>query len=326
MVSYCTLFDSSYLSRGLALYESLIECKHSFHLYVLCFNDECFHALSLLNLEKVTLIKLNEFEDQELLNIKNGRTMGEYCWTCTPSIIRYCISRFKLESCTYLDADLCFYSSPDVLLRELSDKSVLITEHRYTRKYDQTRISGRYCVQFMTFKNEELSLKVLDWWRERCLEWCFSTPENGKFGDQKYLDDWMTRFDCVHELKHLGGGVAPWNMTQYSYKKSGSLVILSKDNVEYPLVFFHFHALKIYDDKYDLGVYDLNEDIVNLIYKPYLLELEKIDLKLKEMGLDFNWHAKKPYDQSLRGYLSRLKRMIKRNLNIYTKKELGING
>lgn len=327
MINFCTLFDSTYLSRALALINTLEKNKVDYHLYILAFDDLVFEIFNRVIKHNCTLISLKEFEDIFLLEVKKNRTRGEYCWTCTPSIIKYCIEKYNLDSCTYLDADLFFFNSPKFLIDEIPEnKSVLITEHRYTPKYDQSGTSGKYCVQFMTFKNTPDGMAVLNWWRERCLEWCYARHEDGKFGDQKYLDDWMTRFDCVHELKHLGGGVAPWNMTQYQYKKVGDEVLLSKDNVEYPLVFFHFHALKIYDYKYDLGVYDLNEDIVNLIYKPYLLELEKIDLKLKEIGLDFNWHAKKPFDRSFRGHLSRLKRMIKRNLNIYTKNELGING
>src|SRR5213075_3097505 len=104
-----------------------------------------------------------------------------------------------------------------------------------------------YCVQFMCFKNNEDGLTALKWWRERCLEWCYNRVEDGKFGDQKYLDDWPERFSgIVWELKNIGGGVAPWNVQQYKFIKANKNKISgieknTGDNFE--LVFFHFHAL-----------------------------------------------------------------------------------
>ena len=215
MINFCTLFDSRYISRGLALYESLRRHCENFHIYFFAFNDECYRILSKLALKGSTVISLCEFEDEQLLAAKATRSSMEYCWTCTPSIIRYTLDTYNLASCTYLDADLYFFGRPELLLDELRDNSVMITEHRYTPCYDKSKKSGKYCVQFMTFKNNGAAKKALNWWRDACNDWCYARHENGKFGDQKYLDDWLERFEQVHVLEHPGGGLAPWNIQQY---------------------------------------------------------------------------------------------------------------
>jgi len=121
--------------------------------------------------------------------------------------------------------------------------TVLITNHRYTPKYDQSATSGLYCVQFMTFKNDEKGLKVLKWWRNACLDWCYARCEDGKFGDQKYLDNWPNQFEGVHELQNLGGGVAPWNIQQYIVEKDLKCKEIST-NINFNIIFYHFHNFK----------------------------------------------------------------------------------
>lgn len=277
MHKFCTLFDSHYLSRGLAMYESLMgNCTH-FHLYIYTF-DQLSHELLLeLNLECVTVIGLDEFEDEKLLSVKTTRSVGEYCWTCTPSVIKHAIETYDLEACTYLDADLYFFSDPSVLIDEIASNSVLITEHRYTPAYDQSATSGIYCVQFMTFKNNAEGMAVLNWWRNACIDWCYARFENGKFGDQKYLDDWPCRFEGVNVLKHLGGGVAPWNVQQYDMK-----------NLGFDMVFYHFHGVKfIENNKLDFGNYRLEKDVLALVYKPYICHLERIERKLSASFLEY---------------------------------------
>jgi hypothetical protein len=205
MYNYCTLFDSNYLSRGLAMYESLKKHSKNFHLYIFAFDTRSYILLKKLNLALTTIIFFNEFEDDELLEVKKNRTQVEYFWTCTPSIVKHCIVNFNLENCTYLDADIYFFSDPNILIEEMGSKSILITEHRYTPEYDQSLIRGVYNVQFVTFKNDINGMKALNFWRNSCISWCYNRVENNKFGDQKYLDDWTVRFEGVHVLKNLGG-------------------------------------------------------------------------------------------------------------------------
>lgn len=306
---FCTLFDSNYLTRGLAMYESLKKHCDDFHLFIFAFDSKTFEVFRKLDLHDMTIIALNEFEDEELLKVKPTRSKGEYCWTCTSSAILYVLENYKAESCTYLDADIYFFSSPKVLLDELHDDSVLITEHRYSPKYDQTKTSGKYCVQLITFKNDERGLKVLRWWRKSCINWCYAKCEDGKFGDQKYLDDWPTRFEGIHVLEHLGGGVAPWNMQQYSFTQQGNWLKVNGDD----LIFYHYHSFKCYTNgEYDLGMYDIPEQVITLIYRPYIKALADAKRQVREVDKDFDYGEIKKYkdwtyplrfiNRRLRGY------------------------
>ena len=39
MINFCTLFDSNYSAKGLAMYRSLVHCCPSFHLYIFAFDE-----------------------------------------------------------------------------------------------------------------------------------------------------------------------------------------------------------------------------------------------------------------------------------------------
>jgi hypothetical protein len=285
------------------MYDSLVEAGANFHLYIFAFDEPVYEYFrSAGKKENITVISLDNFQDNDLLAVKSERTPVEYCWTCTPSTVLYCIEKFQLQSCTYIDADLYFYSDPQILLDELGDKSVIITEHRFTKEYEKGAENGIYCVQFVTFKNDENGLKVLKWWRNSCIEWCFARAEDGKFGDQKYLDDWIFRFDGVHVLKHLGGGVAPWNVQQYSFSQLNERLygVENITDTKFRVVFFHFHALKFFtDDTVNISNYRTSPSAFKFIYAPYvrlLLEKETV-MKVYFGNTDISARAIKDHHQ-----------------------------
>ena len=294
MLNFCTLFDSNYLAKGLCMYNSLKEACPDFQLFIFAFDDKTLTLLAKLKLDKVVLISLAEFEDPELLNIKPTRTKAEYCWTCSSSTIHYCLNNFDINHCTYIDSDLFFYNDPTVLIDEMGNDDVLIIDHRYTTIYDQSSLSGKYCVQFMTFKKTGNGLKILNWWREACIKWCYNRREDGKFGDQKYLDDWMTRFEGVHELQYLGGGVAPWNVQQYDIRNINNTLIGIEKATGNPfeLIFYHFHHLSNQNfqffNEFNLGPYLLSKSITKYVYIPYIKRLKHIDKNIKSIDNSFD--------------------------------------
>lgn len=296
MQQFCTLFNSGYLSRGLAMYHSLLSKTTNFHLYIFAFDENCHAILRQLKLSNVTIISLHEFETPELLSVKDSRTAGEYCWTCTSFTIWHCIHTFSLDHCTYLDADLLFFSDPKILTDEMGTKSVLITEHRYSEEYDQSELSGKYCVQFVTFKNSAEGLHVLDWWKSACLEWCYNRFEDGKFGDQKYLDDWLIRFGGVHVLRHMGGGLAPWNVRDYSFTTVNEQIWV-EDQLSFPvpLVFYHFHDFRYCEnDSFRLTAeqYLLRNDVIEVVYSAYVKVLGNAESQMKRISPHAVFHEK----------------------------------
>lgn len=293
MIHFCTLFNANYLTRGLALYESLEKVCPSFHLYVVAFDQECFDYLLQAKLPHLTPVSLSAFEDEQLLRIKPTRSAAEYCWTCTPSVILYCIDRYNLPFCIYVDADMIFYQNPQVILEEMGNRSILLTEHRYTPEYDQSKASGIYCVQFLYFKNNSDGRTALNWWRDRCIEWCYAREEEGKFGDQKYLDNWTSRFRGVHVMENPGGGIAPWNVQQFRcVRGNGDIRLINKQTSEVcPLVFFHFHGVKFFADNvvsYSGTLYEIDPDAKELLYMPYVETLLRLEKKVREEGIQFN--------------------------------------
>ena len=302
MISFCTLFDSAYLSRGLVLYDSLKKYSPDFHLYIFAFDDLCYNILVSLSLENATIISLKMLENNDLLEAKKSRTKAEYCWTCTSSAIDYVLTNYNVPACTYIDADLCFFNSPSVLCEELNDeKSVLITEHRYSKiagLYEKRR-AGRFCVQFITFVDNPESRMVLSDWKNKCIKWCYNRYEDGKFGDQKYLDEWPGKYKNIQIMRHLGGGVAPWNVGQYKiFMEDNSLYGIEKATKrKFDLIFFHFHFVRFHEEGHvDLGWNYISQSIKEIIYYPYILKIVETEKLLSKLNPEYrtSFHKNNP--------------------------------
>ncbi len=313
---FCTLFDRNYLYKGLALYNSLLTHAADFTLWILCMDDVAFELLEKLELKKAELIRLSDFEDEALLEIKPTRSVAEYCWTCTPSLPLYILKRDPaISRITYLDADLLFYDDPGYIFREADDKSIMIVEHRFPEHLKHYEVNGIYNVSIVVFRNNDYGLECLNWWRDRCNEWCFYRIEDGKMGDQKYLDDWLTRFRGVHVLKQKGVGLALWNIMRYDVRENGSKVLVDDD----PLVFYHFHQFDILGEAaYDYGArgeYSLSPKQVKLVYEPYVAALEEAMIQVRGVDPAYNYGfgavEKPPSEVKSDGVFQRLKKRLK---------------
>ena len=283
MEHYVTLFDGFFLPQGLALHASLQRHAGSYTLWILCVDEQAYSVLTGLRLPNVRLLRTSDVETAELLAVKPTRTRGEYCWTLTPFAPRFVFEAdADVQRVTYLDADLWFRRAPAPIFREFeaSGKEVLITDHAYAPEHDQSAKSGIFCVQFLTVTRDGGEI-VRKWWEERCIEWCYARAEDGKYGDQKYLDDWPERFgEWVHVLADKELALAPWNATRFPYSNS---------------VFYHFHGLRIISARHvglGLGRYVVPAPVIRNVYRPYLRELRTARRVLADSGLPLQPQAR----------------------------------
>jgi len=248
--SFCTLFDSNYLLKGVAMLRTLKQHCPGAHVHVLCMDEQTQTILTQLGMPYITCIPLSKLEDDALLAAKKDRSVAEYCWTLSSSLPWYVLQHNpQIDFITYVDSDLLFYSPVQPLFDEIGASSVAIIEHRFTPRLQHLEVNGRFCVEWVSFRRDVEGMACLERWRQQCIEWCYYRLEDKRMGDQKYLDEWPQRYASLHILQHVGAGVAPWNYAQYRFDQNlqGQITVNGV-----PLLFYHFHQFQLLDNgKFD---------------------------------------------------------------------------
>lgn len=282
MQYFTTFFDKNYLSRGLVLIESLQKQSTGFELYLLCLDDTTFSYFEANKSQypevKTILLSAIEKEDEELLLCKTNRSTIEYYFTLSPCLPLYLLKKFNLPHICSLDADIKFYASPQPLFDYLINSSMIITPHKFSKEIGHLVKYGKNNVSFQIFKNDECGLQCLELWRKQCIDWCKDVPDeiNGRFADQKYLDNWETLYlNKVKVLNDNISGLAPWNLNNYKITIKNNKFYSNNERI----IFYHFHHNKFFSKRWITNGF--NQYFVNYqknhlrLYKNYWINVEK---------------------------------------------------
>jgi len=274
---FATYFDIHYAARAACLLESLAEHAPDFRLYALCLDEASFGRAAGWGNERVVPMGLPDLEAAvpELAAVKPVRTRLEYYYTCGPAFLsRIMDLEPGIDVLTYLDADLYFLSDPMPLFRELEGHSIgVVPHHQPARRKGIWQ--GIYNVGWINFRRDAEGRACLEWWKARCLEWCFERYEDGKYADQLYLDQWPGLFPGFHAITHHGANVGAWNVRDYRFSLREGRVHADDD----PLIFYHFHGFKkiagrIYDTNLGLSLRPPGRTLKRHVFLKYIRRLE----------------------------------------------------
>ena len=257
-------------------------------LAVLALSERCEQVLQRLALPDLVVIPLAALEATEprLLAAKANRSTVEYYFTLTPWLIQAALRAVPgAQRATYLDSDLYFFASPAPLWREVGQAPMVVVEHRFSPGYADKISYGRFNVGWNTFDRSPVAQQALQWWAERCLEWCYDRIEGDKFADQGYLTPLARQFAGVHVLQYPGINLAEYNLDnlQLSFASGGA-----PQANGLPVIYWHMHCLFEQADGSFKAVMRpdlLQQPVVNWAYQHYVERLVQLNGRLERLGL-----------------------------------------
>lgn len=274
-------FDSSYLARAVAMWESLADDQNVVFDF-LCLDNAS--ASEFYGKDRVKVTTQSDLLSQSpgLAEALVGRTKAERYFTMGPAHLVY-VSQHNTNATwfAYVDADIFFYRSLSKHLATFDGGSAVLSPHRHLW-HNRRRLSpfGRFNVGVVAFANSLEGKSLLSYWAEQCKSWCYDRVEEGKYADQKYLEDFDSLDEAVIVDESKGANVAPWNLG-FSKVLVDSQKAPSIDGV--PLVYVHFQGLKLYKNHWILGhlpflTFATRNQMLNL-YTPYLRKIEALETR-----------------------------------------------
>lgn len=292
---FCTVLSNKRLYQGIALLTSLKKVMgKDFILFIHCVDEASYKLLKKIKMKNVSLIREKKI-DERIRMLKEQRKIHEYCWTLKPVICEYVLTRYpSIKRITYLDSDLYFCGDPRSIFKNQPDCSILLSiEEKYHPNINQRffqrkiQITGKYNSGFISFKNDQIGVLAVKWWKKKCLEACRIAPEDGTFGDQKYLDQLSDLFPNCCDIATPGVNVGPWNVLKYQFSNVKDSVFIN----EHKLIFYHFSGLRVAAKEDIQFVYGVNQKRLPIVYPLYIKALTDAIDSVAKWDPNFNGFA-----------------------------------
>lgn len=178
-------------------------------------------------------------------------------WLLKHSVVEMCTAvkgiafqeifrRYQCEKVIYLDPDVVVFDNLHRLFKELDRHSVLLTPHQTVPETSNEAVidneicslrHGVFNFGFLGIRSSQEGGKFLEWWSQRCQDFCYDDIPMGLFTDQRWGDLIPAFFTDYHILRDTIYNVSTWNLTHRVATGNLETGILINDQA---LSFYHF--------------------------------------------------------------------------------------
>ena len=289
-------FSENYASRAALLGRSLKPYLNGGQIHAMV-TDRVANEIAVR--EGFKVYHMSEIEQSRNFHDWDKKTFAEKLFTLGPAFTFRVIAGLPAgRRVLYLNSDIFFLGDPHNLWETPESWDVQLFPHHYSL-INKIRLKkfGELNAGAMAITKSEESLKVIENWANQCASWCFDRAENGKYADQKYLEDFERWSVKVSVAKSKAMNLASW--------VSGA----KKEDFQ-NCIFYHFHGL-VAQGEYivlpHLQYLRLAKKLEKDMHRDYLKKLESLDSELGiKASLSPRNSASRPMKYWILFFLSRL--------------------
>ncbi|MBN7837921.1 glycosyl transferase [Mesorhizobium sp. M00.F.Ca.ET.151.01.1.1] len=211
-------------------------------------------------------------------------TVVELCTAVKPFAFAHLFKKYDFANVVYQDPDTVLYARLEELEKEMVTHPIVLTPHVSVPATDTDDLQdgemlgclrhGVFNLGFLALTREGEGPAFLQWWLDRCRDYCFDDNQRGLFTDQKWVDLAPCFFQTLGILRVPSYNVATWNLyyREVSTRADGTIVV----NGTYPLRFYHFSGFDIGTHERMLGKHDAGNTTLQSMTQWYTSELERL--------------------------------------------------
>jgi hypothetical protein len=257
MEAVFTIVAKNYIGLAEVLQQSVMENSNS-EFFIFVADEFTENELMYFSLPKQVLIAKQVLDIGEQLwnELAFKYNLVEFCTCIKPACFEYLFKQKNFDKVIFFDPDIFVYSNLSVIFDKLDLCQIILTPHILN---PQTPFKGNYAdylflingtfnLGFLALRNSASANKLLFWWHNRLIDYCFFDNDNGLATDQKWMNMLPAFFapDVLHISMNKGFNVAPWNYHERRIEKQGELFIVKDRENEFKendmLTFIHFSS------------------------------------------------------------------------------------
>lgn len=208
--AFCCVADSQYLPFFFALVENLAKVHNGpLEIHLLAVDNQVAPLVRAQYPDRaIEIYPMKEVWEPHEWERISQRPISLQALSSKPRILLKARQRSSAEAIFLLDLDMYFFRSPVHLNHAFADCHTLFFP-QWSDRFTWARLHGIFNSGMVGARKGAEAF--ISWWSQACWISCELAVENGRFGDQAFIDQAILYFEGIRIYRDFDEDVAPWN-------------------------------------------------------------------------------------------------------------------